>query len=125
MTYPRNSSLGAEILGFHLRRKFRPGGGNSAPPKIFISENAGPLLQVAPQLERKDLAKIHRAGNSRISGPRKFWLLRISGPFLQAAPQPVVKDLAKFLRAGNYEISGPFTEHCTTTFCKGLSQNFV
>jgi hypothetical protein len=63
-----------------------------------LARNFGPLLKVAPQLERKDLAKIPRAGNSGISGPRKFWLLRISGPFQQAAPQPFVKDLAEFLK---------------------------
>jgi hypothetical protein len=122
-TYPGNSGQGAEILGFHLRRKFRPGDGNSGPPKIFIlkipARNFGPLLKAAPQLERKDLAKICRP--------------RISGPFLQAIPQPFVKDLAKFLRVRNYgisgprkfcqiRISGPFTERFTTTFCKGLSR---
>jgi hypothetical protein len=106
MTYPGNSGLGAEIPGFHLRRKFRPEGRKFCPPppEIFISENSGPLLQVAPHLERKDLAKIHSARNFGISGPRKFWLLRISSTFLQAAPQPVVKDLAEFSRARNYEI---------------------
>jgi hypothetical protein len=116
VTYPGNSGQGPKIL----------------PPGNFHSENSGPLLKIAPQLERKDSAKIHRAKNSGISGPWKFWLLRISGPFLQAAPQPFVKDLAEFSRARNYgissprkfcqiRISGPFTEHCTTTFCKGLS----
>jgi hypothetical protein len=47
-TYPRNFGLGAEILGFHLRQKFWPRGGNSgkgaeilATPEIFISENSG------------------------------------------------------------------------------------
>jgi hypothetical protein len=129
----RNSDLGAEIPGFHLRQKFWPGGRNSvlgveilAPRKFSFlkipAKNSGPLLKVAPQLERKDLAKIRRAGNSRIFGTRKFWLLRISSPFLQAAPQPFVKDLAEFLRARNYEISGRFTECSTTTFCKGLSR---
>jgi hypothetical protein len=123
--------------GVHLRRKFWPGGRNSGPSEIFIlkilARNSGPLLRVAPQLERKDLAKICRAGNSRISDPQKFWLLRIFGPFLQAAPKPFIRELTEFLRARNYGISGPrkfcqirifssFTKHCTTTFCKGFSQ---
>jgi hypothetical protein len=91
-------SLKAENLAWG--QKFRP-------PGNFHSENSGPILRVAPQLKRKDLAKNCRARNSGISGPRKFWLLRISGPFLQAAPHLLVKDLAKFQRGRNYGISDP------------------
>jgi hypothetical protein len=36
------------------------------------ARNSGPLLKVAPQLEKKDLAKICRIGNYRIFGPQKF-----------------------------------------------------
>jgi hypothetical protein len=39
------------------------------------ARNSGPLLQGAPQLGEKDLAKIHRARNSGISSPGKFWIL--------------------------------------------------
>jgi hypothetical protein len=100
-TYPRNSGQGAEILGFHLRRKFWPGAENSGPPEIFIlkilARNPGPLLKVAPQLERKDLAKIRRAGNSEIFGP------------------PEIMVTQNFW---------PLPASCTTAFCKGLSQIF-
>jgi hypothetical protein len=54
--------MGAEIPAW---------GGNSGPPEIFIqkipSRNSGPLQKVAPQLGRKDLAKIRRARNSGFS----------------------------------------------------------
>jgi hypothetical protein len=69
------------------------------PPEIpnwnFRPEIPAPLQRVAPQLVKRDLAEFSRAGNYEISGPRKFCQTRISGPF---------------------------TERCTTTFCKGLSQ---
>jgi hypothetical protein len=75
-------------VGGDLPRKFRPGGRKFRgslkaeilawgqkfrPPEISIQKiparNSGPLQKVAPQLERKDLAKIRRARNSEIFGP--------------------------------------------------------
>jgi hypothetical protein len=85
----------------------------------ILARNSGPLLQGAPQLGEKDLAKIRRAGNSGISGPQKFWILRISGPSLQATPQPVVKDLAEFSRA---EFPAPLQNVAPQCFLKDLAE---
>jgi hypothetical protein len=66
-TYPGNSGLGAEILGFTK-------GGNSGlgaeipAPRKFQNGISGPLLKVAPQLEIRDLVKNH--------GGWKFWNFR-------------------------------------------------
>jgi hypothetical protein len=72
-TYPGNSGQGAKIPGLTYGGNSGLGAEFLAPWKFSFlkipAKNFGPLLQGAPQLGRKDIAKICRAGNSRISGP--------------------------------------------------------
>jgi hypothetical protein len=48
-----------------LTRKFRPRGRNFRPPYKI----SAPILRVAPQLKKKDLAEFRRGGNYGISAP--------------------------------------------------------
>jgi hypothetical protein len=93
-TYPKNSGLGAEMPGFHLRRKFRPHGN-------FHSENSGQKFR--PFTE--GCTTVWKKGLSENSKGQKFWNFRPS----------------EILVTQNFR---PLPASCTTAFCKGLSRFF-